>query len=87
MANQSVFAWQPQPARRGSARNNERARLNRLFADGQFDWTFAQIGFQHVAHVILGAEAHGLLPHVFDQFRSLDAFRKAGENLHQRRHP
>jgi hypothetical protein len=46
----------------------------------------AQIGFDQVAHAIFGAEALGLLAHVLDQFRALDAFGKAGEIFHQRGH-
>jgi len=75
------------PSQRADAPlDNERAGLNALFSEAQLERMFAQIGLDHVAHAIFGAEARGLLAHVLDQFRPLDAFGKPGKIFHQRGH-
>ena len=84
MADQRMLVRQAEPARGRSAGDDERAGLNGLFADAQLERMFVQVGFDHVAHAIFGAEARRLLVHVLDQFRPLDAFGKAGEIFHQR---
>ena len=83
MTNQRLLTGQSQPSRRSSAGNNQCARMNGLFADIDCKRALAEIGTDYVAELILSTEAPGLLAHILNQFRTLDAFRKTGEILHQ----
>ena len=84
VADQRMLVRQAEPARRCSAGDDQRAGLNDLFADSQLKRTLAQIGFDHVAYAIVGAEARGLLAHILNQFRALDAVGKTGKVFHRR---
>ncbi len=75
---------QPQPARRGAAGDDQRARVDDFIAHVKFKRTLTEIDAGHVAMFVFGAKARGLLAHVLDQFRSLNAFGKTGKVLDQR---
>src|SRR5208282_4255600 len=63
VAYQRMLVRQAEPARGRSAGDDQRAGLNDLFSEAQLERPFAQmpaqIGFDHVAHAIFGAEARG----------------------------
>src|SRR5258705_9720904 len=61
VSDQSLLAGQSQPARGRAARDDQRAGVDRLFSETQLKGTLAQVGFNHVPHVVVGAEARGLL--------------------------
>ena len=84
VSDQCLFAGQSQPARRGSAGDDQGAGVNGFLAQIQGKRAFAQIGADHVAKLILRPEAGRLLAHVLDQLGTLNALGKAGEILHQR---
>ena len=85
MADQGLLVGQAEPARGSSAGNDQRAGLDRgLLPTMSCDRALAEVGLDDVAGAILGAEARGLLAHVVDQFRALNAFGKAGKVFDQR---
>lgn len=83
MTDELLFVRQSEPARRGAAGNDQSAGVDNFMADVQLERPLAQIRAGHVAMFIFGAKASGLLAHVLDQLRSLDAFRETGEILYQ----
>ncbi len=58
--------------------------MNRFFAEADGERPLAQISADHVTQLILRAKAAGLLAHVFDQLRALNAVRKSGKIFDQR---
>jgi len=84
MADEGLFAGQIEPARGRSGSDDERARVDRLFAEVEGEGAFAEIDGREVRHFELGAEADGLLLHVFDELRTLDSFGPTRKVLDQR---
>src|SRR3954462_1402283 len=84
VADERLFVWQPQPASRGAAGDNQRTSLNDLLAKSEFERTLAQIRLRDVSHAVFCTKALSLLAHVLDQFGSLNAVRKTGKVLHER---
>src|SRR5206468_818985 len=83
-SDQCLLIRQSQPTRRRPTRNDERARVDRLFSQTQLKRALTQVGFYHVSHAVFGAETRGLLTHVLDQFGPLDAIGEAGKIFDQR---
>ena len=61
MSDQRLFVGQSQPARRGAAGNDQRARQDGLLAQAQLERTLAEVGLHHVSHAVVGAEAPACL--------------------------
>src|SRR5271169_6285862 len=57
--------------------------MNHFVADMQLERTLAQIGGSYMTQFVLRAKSRSLLAHVFDQFRSLNAFGKSRKILDQ----
>ena len=82
VADESLLGGEVEPAGACSGRDDEGAGENLLGADGKFDGLTGfggEFGGGEVGHAELGAEAGGLLLHVFDELGALDAFGPAGE--------
>ena len=84
VADQSHLARQAEPARTGSAGDNQRARFHLVRAEIELDGRSMQVGGNQVTRLKLGAELFGLLAHVLYQFRSLHTIGPTGKVLHQR---
>ena len=85
MPDQLVLIGKPKPARRSSAGDDQRACLYRFSsAEIQSERPLHQISAHQMARQVLRAKTRGLLAHVLDQFRPLDALWKSREILHQR---
>ena len=84
MADEGLFGRQVQPAGACTRGDNERPGMNDLVSEVQLEGMFRQICRSQMSHAQLGAEAHCLLFHVFDQLRTLYPIRPAGEVLYQR---
>src|SRR4029077_1570622 len=82
-ANELLLGWQTEPARGSAGGHNQSAGLDPFFLDVQPEWPLGEIGFEQRAMQELGSEILCLLLHVRDQFRPIDAFRKAGKILYQ----
>ena len=74
---------QTQPTRGRPTGNNQSLGVDLMNAQMQQKRTLAEIGTGQMRHSIFGAEAFGLLPHVFDQLRTQNAFGKSGKVLDQ----
>ena len=85
VADQGLLGRQPEPPRRCAAGNDQRARVKGLVAEIQRERVLRQIGSGEMSEAELRAETRGLLAHVLDQLRTLDAFRPARKVLHQGR--
>ena len=79
MADEPVFVRQPQPARRSAGSDDERAGFDPLAFDVEAERALGEVGILHGAVAILSAEPLGLMFHVLDQVRSVDAFGKSRE--------
>ena len=64
--NQCLLVGKAQPARRCAAGDDQRLRLDGVFANLQREWPLAQIGRRDVSQLILGAKALRLLAHIAD---------------------
>ena len=83
MADEGLFAGQAEPARAGAGGDDQRPRVNLAGRGFQLERMRVRSTEFRCASWNVGAEPRGLLLHVFDQFRSLDAFGPAGKVLHQ----
>jgi len=83
-ADEGLLGGKAEPAGRRAARDDEGAGLNDVFADGELEGALGEVGGGEVGHAKLGAEAGGLLLHVFNEFGTLDAVRPAGEVFDER---
>src|SRR5258708_16451562 len=61
VADQGLFVGQPEPARRSTAGDDERAGINGFLAETQLHRTLAQVSLHDVSHAVFGAKARGLL--------------------------
>src|SRR4051794_11574797 len=84
MPDQRLLARKPQPASGSPAGDDQSFRLNGFLAQSESKRAFAQVSLGQVPGADLGAEPNSLSLHVLDELRPLNAFRKAGEILHQR---
>lgn len=83
MADEGLLGGQVEPAGGGTRGDDEGAGVDCLGADLELDGVGAEIGGVEVSHSQFGAEAGGLLLHVLDEFRPLDALGPAGEVFDQ----
>ena len=81
MSNELLLIRQSQPARGRAGGNDERPRFLPLPIDIQSKRALGQIRFKNRSVDEFGAESLGLLFHVFDQIRAVNAVGKAGEVL------
>src|SRR5262249_55518936 len=84
MADQFLFVRQIEPPSRCAGGDNQRPRLEPLIIDSETEGPFGEIGFNHFAVDVLGAEVSRLLFNAFDQHGTIDALREAREVLNQR---
>ena len=80
VADQLLFVRQSQPSRRRAGGDDQGAGFMPFAVDIQAEGR-AKIGLRDRAVHVLGAEALGLLLHVFDQVGAVDAFGKSGKIL------
>ena len=82
VADQRLLAGQVEPAGAGAGRDDQRARVDRFLAGAEVQLVrvLAEVDRDEVGHLQLGAEARGLLLHVLDQFRALDALPASRES-------
>src|SRR4051794_27633129 len=73
MPDESLFVGQVEPARAGARGNNQRARVNVAGRSLQVKRVRMQVNRRQLGHLEFGTETSGLLLHVVDQFRPLDA--------------
>ncbi len=83
MADESLFAWNPEPTGARSAGDDDRPGLDLLISEVQRERILADVNGVDVTGLKFGTEARGLLPHVVDQFGALNALWKAGEIFDQ----
>jgi len=83
MADEGLFAGQIEPAGACSGGDDEGAGVDGLFADVEDEGMGSEVDGGEMGHAKLGAEADGLLLHVLDELRALDAFGPAGEVFDQ----
>ena len=87
VTDQRLLAGQAQPTRAGAGGDDQRAgRESRRPRSEAVMRIRAQIHRSEMGQLEGRAEAGGLLLHVVDQFRPLNALRPAGKVLHQRGH-
>jgi hypothetical protein len=84
VADEGLLGGEIEPARAGAGGDDERAGVDGLVADVEFDRVFGEIDGVEVGHLEFGAEADGLLLHVLDEVRTLDALGPAGKVFDQR---
>ncbi len=84
--DQLLFGFKPQPARRSTGSDDQGARLNPLALDIDAERVARQLRIDNIAMHKFRAEILRLFSDVFDQFRTVDAFREAGKVLDQRSH-
>lgn len=90
MADERLLVGKAQPPRRCAASDDERAGQQSLAAKVHRDrflavrTLLAEVHASNMSGEKLGTETRGLLTHVLDQLRPLDAFRKSREVFHQR---
>ena len=85
VADEGLFGGQIEPASGGSGRDDERAGVDDLLADGELDGVRGKVGGSEVCHAEFGSEALRLQLHVLDEFRTLNALGPAGKVFDQRR--
>lgn len=83
MTDQGLLRRQTQPARRGTAGDDQRAGADGLRAKVQDEGPLREVDGDQVSHPELRSEALGLLLHVFNKLGALDAIRPAGKVLDQ----
>ena len=83
VSDQSLFRFEPKPARRSAGRDDHCSLLDPLIVDGNAKWTRGEIGVGDGGARLFGAEILRLQLNVFDQVRSIDALGKPGKILHQ----
>ena len=83
VADQLLLGFQAQPARRGAGGDDHGAGFDPLAFDVEAERPLREIGIEHRAVDVFGAEVLRLPLHVFHQVGTVDALRKAGEVLHQ----
>ena len=81
MPDQLLLIGQPQPARRSAGGDDQGAGLVPFAVDVEAEGALRKIGLENRAPHEFRAEALGLLLHVLDQVRAVDAFGKAGKVL------
>ncbi len=79
VSDEGLFGGQAEPARGGSAGNDESAGVDDLVAAVEDEGVLREVGGVEMAEAEFCAEAGGLLAHVLDELGALDAFRPAGE--------
>src|SRR5581483_49682 len=84
VSNERLLVFEPQPARRRAARNDQGAGPNCIFADLNGERPLAEVGASDMPQLVLRSETRSLAAHVLDQFRPLDSFREAGKVFNQR---
>src|SRR5580698_2295988 len=84
VTDELLFVRKPQPARGSPAGNDQCFSVDNFVTDMQLERALTEICTGDMAVFVFGAKARGLLAHVFDQFRPLDAFRETRKILHQR---
>jgi hypothetical protein len=84
VADEGLLRGQVEPASAGTAGDDEGASVDDVLADVEDEGGLGEIDGGEMGHGELGAEAGGLLLHVLDELRALDAFGPAGEVLHER---
>ena len=84
MADQRLLIRQSQPTCRRSAGNNERLRLDRIFAHLKRERTFAEVRRSHMRQFVFGAKTLRLAAHIGNQLWALNSVRKSGKIFHQR---
>src|SRR5438045_5241185 len=82
MTNQCLLIWESQPSRRSAASDDEGLGLHHVFTDLESERTLAEVCSRHMRQSVFRTEALGLAPHVRDQLRALNSFRKSWEILH-----
>ena len=83
MTDQLVFVFQPQPARRSARSDDQGPGLDPVAFHVDAEGVRGQLGVDHRAVQVFGAEILRLFLHVFHQIRTHNSFRKAGEIFHQ----
>jgi hypothetical protein len=83
VADEGLLGGQVEPAGAGTAGDDEGAGVNGLFADGEGEGTLGEVDGVEMSHAQLGTEADGLLLHVLDELRPLDAFGPTGKVFYQ----
>src|ERR1700722_322386 len=66
VTDELLFVRQPQPARGSAAGDDQGFGVDNFMTDVQLEGALAEIRAGDMAVLILGAEARGLLAHVFD---------------------
>ncbi len=79
MSDECLLGGEIEPASAGSAGDDQGSGVNDLLADAELDGVFGEIDGVEVGHGELGTEAGGLLLHVLDELRTLNAFWPAGK--------
>jgi len=83
VTDEGLLGGQSEPARRGSAGDDEGAGVNGLAAEIEREGALGEIDGDQVTHAEVGAEARGLLLHVLDELRALNPFGPSGEVFDQ----
>jgi hypothetical protein len=84
VADEGLLGGKVQPACTGPGGNDEGAGVDGLFAEVEGEGTLGEIDGAEVGEAQLSSEADGLLLHVLDEVRALDALGPAGEVFYQR---
>src|SRR3954463_5458847 len=83
MANQCLLIWESQPSRGSAASDDEGFGLHHVLTDLESERTLAEVCSSHMRQSVFRTEALGLAPHVRDQLRPLNSFRKSWEVFYE----
>ena len=86
MADQLLLVRQAQPARGGTAGDDQCLGVNNVVSQMQCERPLAQVRAGQVRHAILRAKTFGLLAHVFDELWPHDSVGKSRKVLDERGH-
>jgi len=82
-ADEGLLGGEIEPAGGRSRRDDERAGLDDVLAEGEGEGRGGEVDRGEVGHAELGSEAGGLLLHVLNEFGTLDAFGPAGKVFYE----